>query len=240
MEAFLSNTSCFLAEERWQQVMRLAICNNESFADQKDLVLSLWGYLVRGPTLFKDTTEMIFSSNPPPQSAINGLIERLLNSRDSMLRWLSQLQQRTGSRDGEPESFENGLTLPWSTFESSNLGSEYVTQLALRGTYIMCRILKGRLLFALAPSRFHHLEVECQDLAGRIIGQRQNSTKDQGGRHIWNFFMSQSTWIAYGILETKEAWSQGWEGREGMIEKWKFEDWCRVIGRKFPSEGGSV
>jgi hypothetical protein len=63
---------------------------------------------------------------------------------------------------------------------------------------------------------------------------RQNSTKDDSESLIRNLFISQSTWIAKGTVETKEIWSEGWEDREGVMEKWKFEAWCRAMGRKLP------
>ena len=220
--------------------MRLAICNDKTFTDQIDLVLSLWGNLVRGPGLFKETTDIIFSAGPSPPFVISNLIERLMNSRKNLLRWLSYAQQLNGSREGDLERCEGGLALPWPTFENSRLGSGYVNQLALRGTYTMCYILKARLLYSLAPSQFHHLEIECQDLAGKIISLREELTKKEGSRLIGDLYMSQSTWVARGILETIEMCSKDWKEREGVIEKWKFEAWCRAIGRRFPTKEETI
>jgi len=84
------------------------------------------------------------------------------------------------------------------------------------------------------------LEVECQDLAGRIIGLTQNSTEYEGKRFVWSLITPQGVWIANGILETKEIVSEGWEDRKGMMEKWKFEAWCRAIGREFPALEKSI
>jgi hypothetical protein len=230
MEAFLSNTPCFLADDRWLQVMHSAIYSDEVFGDQKDLIFNLWGYLVHGPKLFKETTDIILSPTAPSQPIIEDLVERLMKSRNGLISWLGQARKVSCPRNAVIESCGDSLPLPWPKPESGKLGPSYITQLALRGTYTMCRILKSRLLYALAPSRFHYLELECQNHASTIISRMQNSTKDEG--LIGTMFMSQSTWIAKGILETKDAWNDGWEGREGMIEKWKFQAWCSAIGRR--------
>lgn len=234
MEAFLNNTPCFLAEDRWLQVMHSAISHDESFADQKDLIFSLWSYLVHGPQLFMETTDMILSHDPPSQILIENLITRLEKSRNGLSWWLGQARKRTCSEVAEVELCGDGLALPWPKPEVGKLSPAYVTQLALRGTYTMCYILKARLLYSLAPSRFRYLEIECQNLASRIINTMQDSTRDTEGAVVGSLFMSQSTWIAKGILQTKDTWSQGWEGHQGMIEKWKYEAWCRAIGRKSP------
>ena len=235
MESFLNNTSCFLDDERWLRVMHSAICKDESLAGQQSLIFNLWGYLVSGPRLFMETIDIIFSPKTPPQCVIDELLERLMRARNGLLWWLSQARELAGgSRNGELESCGDDLTLFWPMFENSSLASGDITQLTLRGTYTMCHILKARLLYSLAPSRFRHLEVECQKWARKIIDLRPSASKDRGGKLIWSVFMSQRNWIAKEILETKDAWSEGWEGREGVIERWKFGAWCRAIGRKFP------
>ena len=111
------------------------------------------------------------------------------------------------------------------------VGIEILVTVALWGTYVLCRILKARLLVALSPVRFHSLEAECQNLAGRILGLRRALTKDNGEQLRDHLFISQSIWIAKGIVETKNIWCERQEARDAMIEKWKFEAWCKAIGR---------
>jgi hypothetical protein len=239
MEAFLTNTPCFLAEEEWLRALRTAIRNDETFSDQQDLVLALWGSLVVGPKAFKDTTDIMLSSKPVEQRAVEELVERLLRARENLLRWLVKSHQQTSVRHEPPEWCEDGLAFAWPPLQGGKHSSVYANQLALRGTYLMCRIFKARLLYALAPARFHHLEVECQELAARVMALKQHSP-DEEGRAIWSLFISQCTWIAKGILETKDMWSDGCQNREGMIEKWKFEAWCLSIGRFFPSTARAI
>ena len=127
--------------------------------------------------------------------------------------------------------FEAGLH--WSSFEGSRTKPKNVVLLALQGTWTMCYILKSRLLFALAPSRFPNIELECQELAGRIMRLAQDMRHEEGGMLICSLYMAQSTWIAKGIIDTSVAWGEALDGRGGMLERKKFEDWCRAIGKVF-------
>lgn len=227
--------------------MHAAISSDESFAGQHDLVFTLWSHLVGGPGLFMETTALICSSSgqPPPPQAIEEVIRRLLRDRQSLLDWLGAAQRHLGLRlDDQGETYlDNSIFSPvhatammldrsGSNTSGVTGSSQTITLLALRGTYILARIIKARLLFALAPARFHALEVECQNLAERVLELREYLTEEDGGL-VGNFFMSQSSWIAKGILETRRSWSEGWDN-DGTIEKWKFRAWCKAIGRKCP------
>ncbi|KAK3370800.1 hypothetical protein B0T24DRAFT_300131 [Lasiosphaeria ovina] len=234
-EAFLNNKSCFLAEDAWLRVLRAAISGDASLARQMDLVLALWGHLVGGPHVFEMTTALVCAPSPPPQGVVDDLVERLLGDRARLLVWLGMAQQRIGLRmHGSYEDDEMARDVsafPAGEDESEDDG----THLALRGTYTTCRILKARLLVALAPARFRHLEAECQELAGRVmrLGDQQPSAGRVSGSLVGSLFMSQSSWIAKAIVETRDVWAAESAG-SGMIERAKFEAWCRAIGRKVP------
>lgn len=234
MEAFLTNTPCFLADERWLQVLRTAICRDISFSDQQDVALGLWGNLVIAPQVLKETTDLILSSEHAEPEVFDKLVERIMRARENLRLWLLKAHRLSESGHGPPEGLGDGLAFAWPRFEAGKHSSAYANQLALQGTCLMCRIFKARLLYALAPARFHHLEVECQELAERVMALERHSP-DEEGVAIWSLFMSQCTWIARGILETKDTWSDGCQHREGMIERWKFQAWCLSIGRFFPS-----
>jgi hypothetical protein len=234
MDAFLGNKSCFLAEDGWKQLMRSVIRTDASFVQMQDLALAIWSHLVTGPEKFKEVTDAISSPTPPSQGVIDGIIQCLREDRGSLLNWMEQAKRLPGLRAGDFEVGDYGIMFPQLTLEKSDSDPGYVTQLALWGTNIMCRILKTRLLVAMAPARFRSLEIECQYLASKIMSLEQMATKDNGEGLLQTFFISQSTWIAKGVLETKNSWSEEQENGEGMIEKWKFEAWCKAIGRKFP------
>lgn len=232
MNAFLSNKSCFLAEEGWNQVMRSVIYNDDSSVKQKRLVLALWSHLVNAPKKFKDVTDAIFSPTPPSQDVIDGIMAHILEDRESLLCWLDIARTLPDMLDGDLERDKYGVMFPRLTLETGKSNPSHVTQLALWGTYVLCRILKSRLLVALAPYRFRSLEIECQHLAAKITILGQSMVDNNENGLLETFFVSQSTWIAKGVVETKDMWSQRLQdSREGMIEKWKFEAWCTAIGR---------
>jgi hypothetical protein len=234
MDAFLGNKACFLDEEPWRSVMREAISNDESLRDQTELVFILWSGLAHGPGLFKEVTDLIFSPTAPSQAVIDDLIDRLVRDRNFLLCWLLEAQHN--SKDKALEGWEDGPAFPEASLDNGQLNPGHITQLALRGTYTMCRILKARLLYALAPAQFQHLEAECQDLAERILDLRDEVAKGGGNKLVDSLFMSQSIWIAEGIVRTREAWSSEYITEDGMIDRWKFVVWCRAIRRKIPTD----
>ena len=234
MEAFLSNKACFLEEDRWQPVLRRAVFSDDNLASQHHLVFALWHHLFAGPRLLKETTDAIFNPSTP-EAIVEELIRRLLEARSGLAQWLNharQLKRRTLNEELEESDEDSGSQC---RMLEDDRESDNVVYLTLRGTFTMCHILKARLLYALAPSRFHHLEVECQKLSEEIVAANQDVDKDGDERLRWMSFVSQSVWLAKGIRETKQSWSEGWQERGGVIEKWKFEAWCKAIGRTFPS-----
>jgi hypothetical protein len=237
MDAFLNNKPCFLGEKRWVQVIHSAICSDEAFTHQRELVFALWGHLVEGPKMFKEVTDLITSSNPPPRCIIDSSIETILEDRDGLLYWSKEAQKLPSSLRGGLEICSQGTACFWPKFQYRSRNPQQITQLALWGTYALCRMIKGRLLVALSPSRFHALESEIQLLAGRIIELSQVAITNESERVVDQMFLSQSIWIAKAIVETKDTWSKRPEDGGAMIERWKFEAWCSVIGRTcYPSE----
>ncbi|KAH8893086.1 hypothetical protein GQ53DRAFT_805883 [Thozetella sp. PMI_491] len=236
-EAFLSNTPCFLADGQWKSVMRSAICRDVSFSGHQEIALRLWGHLVDGPRAFKETTDLILSPVMPPQAVIEDTIQFLHKDREGQLRWLEMAKQELGpGTSKKPDLWSDA----WAESLQPSLAKiepydKDITRFALGGTYIFCRMLKARLLFALAPSRFPELEAESQDLAARIVSLSDRWAGAAGEGLVQSLFMSQSAWLARGVLETREAWSNGWGQEGGMIEKWRFEAWCRAIGRQIPA-----
>ncbi|KAK0707324.1 hypothetical protein B0H67DRAFT_587282 [Lasiosphaeris hirsuta] len=218
-EAFLSNKPSFLASPAWHRILYTAILNDASLTPQADLVLALWGQLVSGPEIFKRTTDLICAAVPPQQTDIDDVINRILRDRASLAKWLSMAQQRLGL------PVEGGAAV----FPPGELDA---TQLALRGTYATCMILKGRLLVALAPARFRELEAECQEMAARIMSLGKQSGGYVGGGLVGSLLMSQGSWIALAIVKTKAIWAG--EAGGGMIEREKFGAWCRAMGRTLP------
>ncbi|KAK1757097.1 hypothetical protein QBC47DRAFT_412430 [Echria macrotheca] len=228
-EAFLTNQPCFLAETPWQHLLREAILRDESLADYADLVLPLWEHLVGGPLQFKRTTDLLCSPVPPSREAIEEMIECLESARDRLFSWLSCAQRRIGlSKEVGGPDWRDTAVLPLN----GEVGEDDADglHLALRGTYATCRLLKGRLLVALAPERFQHVELESQELAARIMALGESRLGC--GSLVSSLFMSQASWIAQSIVETRDIWCDGFSAGEGMIGRQQFEAWCRAMGRE--------
>lgn len=213
--------------------MRSAIRSDASFIQLQDLALAMWSHITTGPGKFREVTDTILSPTPLPQAVIDAIIQYLLEDRESLLDWMERAQMLPDLRDGDFEFDEYGIMFPRLTFEKGTSNTHLVTHLALWGANIMCRILKTRLLVAMAPARFHYLEIECQYLASKIMSLDQIAAEDNGNGLLQTSFISQSTWIARGVLDTKDIWSAEQGNSEDMIERWKFKAWCEAIGRKF-------
>ena len=236
MEAFSTNTRCFLSEKAWLRVLRTAIRHERSFSDQQNWALALWEGLVIGPQALRETTDIIMFADSVEQYRVDRLVDKMLYARERLLLWLIH-SRPNGSVDEELDRrLEDGLafTLPAPPNSRQGQSAAYANQLALQGACLLSRILKARLLYALVPARFHHLEIESQELSERIVALRDQIPDGDAGA-VWSLFTSQCNWVAKGILETKTTWSDGWQHHEGMIEKWKFQAWCQSIGSVFPS-----
>jgi hypothetical protein len=228
MEAFSANTPCFLAEKKWLRVLRTAVRNAGFSADQQSWALALWEGLVIGPQAFQETTDIILSEAPVERKRLDRVVDLMLFARERLLKGLVQSHLESGSsvdHELSARQVEDGLALALPMGEQRAASG----QLALQGACLLSSMLKARSLYALAPARFYHLETECQELAERIMALRER-TDDEDSGAVWSLFISQCNWVAKGVLETKDTWSDGCQYREGvMIEKWKFREWCLSI-----------
>lgn len=213
----------------------LSVIRSEgSLIQQQGLAIAMWCHLVEGPKRFKEVTDAITAPTPPPRGVINTIIAQTLLDRESLVNWMERAPTLPGFLEEEFEVDEYGIMFPRLTFDNGKARTPCVTQLALWGTNIMCRILKSRLLVAMAPVRFRLLEAECQYLASKIMMLQKTAAETNSEGLLQTVFISQSTWIAKGVVETQGIWDEATRGNcEGMIEKWKFEAWCKAIGRKF-------
>ncbi|KAH8121652.1 hypothetical protein LI328DRAFT_171448 [Trichoderma asperelloides] len=217
---------------QWQAVIREAVNEDATLSNDKEFVLALWGGLIELPRLFKDTTALLMASCPPPQKNIDELIERLLAKRKNLMIWLTMIRKNPIIKDGGLVDDDNGVLIFSTDFDYKALGPWCLTRMALRGTYAVCRMVKSRLLYAVSPEKFQPMEAEAQDIARRVLSLQDDMAAAKQSNLVWNQFMAQGSWIAKGIVETKDLWGEKRDTNEGMLEKWKFEKWNQVIGRK--------
>lgn len=232
MSAFLNNTPCFLEQPQWQAVIREAVSEDTTLTNDKEFALALWGGLIGMPRLFKNTTELLLSPCPPSQQEADDLTERLLAKRKNLIVWLDWIRKSPIAQAGGIREDNYGVLVFSDDFDYRKLGPWCLTRLALRGTYAVCRMIKSRLLYAISPSKFHDLETEAQDIAHRILNLKEEVAASRDSPLVWSQFLAQGSWIAKGIVETKDTWAEDKEGHQGMISKCKFEEWNEAIGRK--------
>ena len=212
--------------------MLSAIIADASWSQQQDLVLALWGHLVGGPRAFKEVTKVALSATPVSNDIIEDLIDLVMVDRNDLLTWENMARHRCGFLRIETNVDTQETSIRWpKTKKEIRHYPSYVPQLMLSGTYLLCRMLKARLLVALSPFRFRSLEKECQDLASRVMEHSKTLTKSGNERIIDQVLTSQVIWIAKGIIDTKSTWSGPRADDEAPIEAWKFKAWCDAIGR---------
>ncbi|KAK4071359.1 uncharacterized protein Triagg1_6020 [Trichoderma aggressivum f. europaeum] len=240
-EAFLSNKLCFLAEEPWKRVLRAAICNDPSIpSTQSELMHELWSSLIYGPNIFKLVTDLVLAPVEPRPSIIETTIKRIQRDLDHLDMWAGLLRRHKSVAD---KICSRDSPLMSSKFAADwDSSKRYVPWQVLQGTHTMCSMLKRRLLTSLAPSRYPHIELECQSLARLAMGLDSDpATPSKENDLPGGLFMAQTIWVARAVVNTKSMWCETGAGRNeagvqdgqqrSMIEKWKFRLWCKELGR---------
>ncbi|KKP04207.1 hypothetical protein THAR02_03725 [Trichoderma harzianum] len=240
-EAFLSNKLCFLAEEPWKRVLRAAICNDPSIpSTQSELMHELWSSLIYGPNIFKLVTDLVLAPVEPRPSIIETTIKRIQRDLDHLDMWAGLLRKHKTVAE-KICSKDSPLMAPKfaAHWDSSR---RYMPWQVLLGTHTMCSMLKRRLLTSLAPTRYPHIELECQSLARMAMGLDSDSAIPSKENDLpGGLFMAQTIWVARAVVNTKSMWCKTGTGikeagvqagqQRSMIEKWKFRLWCKELGR---------
>ncbi|KAM0259331.1 hypothetical protein ACHAQJ_003362 [Trichoderma viride] len=238
-ESFLNNKTCFLTEEPWRKVLRNAICHDPTIpVEQSKLIYRLWSSLIFGPNVFKMVTSLILLPEEPLPSDIEAAIRLIQKDLTYLNMWedlLRRQQSQSPSDEGSP-SDQFVLAAPdWGQ------GRNFMPWPVLRGTFMMCGMLKRRLLVSLVPSRFPHIEKECQALAEVALELNSNPATRKEDGLLGGLFLAQTVWVARAIINTKGIWygnstedkMKPKEGKQrSMIEQWKFRKWCKELGRK--------
>lgn len=231
-------------EDRWLKTMKTSIAQYSlSSPGLADCVLDVWSYIVSLPALFKETTDLVLLSRPSSEFTIQGTINRLVND-------LAILDIRLGAMRGSGVFSENGDVRKEASAINPNVsGSDSYLHPeqnqpwpVLKANYVMCWLIRARLLSALSPFRFHTLESKCQTWSMETVRWKLNSSKLVQSGLLGGLYMFQSVCVANSIIYTKDIWADGWtdnmneyianQENRGMIEKWKYKAWCQKIGRK--------
>jgi len=189
------------------------IVPDSTFTDRSPIVISLWSRVVHGAGLFKDVTSIIYGQEEYSQARIENLIRGGLRARESVIRW---------RRD-----FDN---VPETTTQD-----QYNKRYQILGVCLSCLALLNRLIGAIDPSRRTDFEDESQALA-REVARMKNEASFKSP--VAGFFLSQKMSIAQSILDSASTWKDDKQDEPkeshmqgNLIEKWRFEHWCAVLGR---------
>lgn len=243
-EALLDNTACFLMEDRWLKTLNASI-TQYSFSSPglADSVLDVWSHIVNLPALFKETTDLVLSSRPSVQVTVQGIINRLVNDLAILdLRLDAIRERRVFHEDGDIRSAASTINPTASGNNDFLRPGQNQPWPVLKANYVMCWLIRARLLSALSPFHFHILESKCQAWSKETVRWRVDSSKLVQWGLLGGLYMFQSVCVANSIIYTKEIWADGWtntmnkyianQENRGMIEKWKYKAWCQKIGRK--------
>ena len=232
---------CFLEAERWQRVIQAAVRSDVLVPpEQALLVIELWAGLGKGPNLFRAVEDLVRSSlaSPPGRES---LIRDLIHEQEHLKEWLVLAEiYQYGSARNLQRSLAHGAMALIRDYKSGRVPPEQqVTWRVLQGTYLLCLLVKSRLLYALSPGAFPELEASCQQVAHEVRTLVANSVKSADERLTGGLFTSEIVWVADSVIETSDAWRPGpaetsierARGDNGMIERWKIDAWCKAMGR---------
>ena len=189
------------------------IVPDSTFTDRSPIVISLWSRIVHSASLFKDVTSIIYGQEGYSQARVETLIRDGLRTRESIIRW---------RRD-----FDN---VPETTTQD-----QYNKRYQILGVCLSCLALLNRLIGAIDPSRRTDFENESQALASEVARMENEASFKNP---VAGFFLSQKMSIAQSILDSAGTWKDDIQDgpkeshmQGNLIEKWRFERWCEVLGR---------
>ena len=188
---------------------------DSTFTDRSPIVIYLWSRVVYSAGLFKDVTSIIYGQDRYSQARIENLIRSGLRTRESIIRWRCD--------------FDN---MPEATTQD-----QYNRRYQILGVCLSYLALLNRLIGAIDPSRRTDFEDESQALA-REVARMENEASFKSP--VAGFFLSQKMSIARSILDSARIWKDDIQDepkeshlKVNLIEKWRFENWCMILGRTY-------
>jgi hypothetical protein len=219
-ECLLNGERCFLEQPAWQEVMKSVIQEEGSpISDRSEIVLSLLMLKCRIPGFSYEVTKLICVDPSPDVNDIEDLASRLRRHRSNFLNWHSRYQSII------------------SRFPDMSPGSpDYDSHCKVFANYLSCVMITSRLLEAVCAAERPELEGMTQSLISQMFDlelEVHNSPT--------SLFMAQTLGVAQATKMTADDWKEvkpviieNQPDTNGLIERWKFERWCKTFGRKMP------
>jgi hypothetical protein len=216
-ESLLNNEKCFLTQPAWQAVFHSLIAPGPSeISDRSKTVMSLLILKSRVSTLFADITAPVCNPHSHDSSQLNLLVSQASALRADLLQWRSTYEHLLAY----------SLVPCVGTMESNK-------RCEILSIYASCSMISNRLLVAVSfgSAESAGLEVETQHLAAQML-ELEMQVKDVCPHT--KLFLAQTVFVAKATIATAGEWamSSNWGGDGKIIERWKFERWCVLFGRK--------
>jgi len=216
-ESLLNNEKCFLAQPAWQAVFySLVVSHPSEISNRSETAVSLLILKSRVSALFADITAAVCNPRAYGVSQLNFLVSLASELRTDLLQWRS--------------SYERLLAYTPIPCVST---VDYNKRCEIMSTYISCSMIVNRLLIAIcfnSPENVR-LEEETQHLAKQMISLEMQ-VKDICPHT--RLFLAQTVFVARATIASAEDWVAESTGSPvgTVIEKWRFERWCGLFGRK--------
>lgn len=218
-EALITNTSTFLAEPAWQEVLRSLIQGPpNSVADNSEIVIALHMLKANIPGYFKDVCTVICA--PEPSSPV--MIEQLTHSLTTLQRALVDWRER----------YQGILkSIPQIRMETM----DYDRQCKVFATYLSCQMITNRLTGTLVPyATRRRLEAQTQMLVKEMLHMERRARERKSSALL---FMAQTVGVAGSVKASLGLWlagaGAGDDTRGGRIGDEKMKGWCGIMGRKY-------
>lgn len=204
--------------------------------------MQIWSQLADGPNTFREVAQLVRNRSMTERRV--RLVAKLLAEQERLKEWaMSAEHYLYGTKSSEWKGFVDCASRMLKRGKNKSAFQKSVTWSVLQGTFLLCCMIKSRLLFAVGPWQFAYAEKTCQGIADVVLAARGDlitatgdespaieSEKLKGG-----LFMSEVSWMARAVRQTSDFWSEASVSRTGkdVIDKNTFNTWCASIGRNY-------
>jgi len=211
-EALLNNERCFLEQDMWKSVFRSVVVEGSLVSDRSEIVVSLLILKSHIPGTFVDVTSIVSHENHDP-AYIFRMILFIQQLRSDLLDWHDDYQSILKQAP---------KILPGTM--------EYDRQCKVVATYLSCIILVNRLLAAMNSPQRVKLELETRAYINQMLDMESEAQSTKSAACL---FMAQTAGVAKATIAVTKDWLEEPQDGEnkGLVEKWKFDKWCRTMGR---------
>lgn len=237
-EALLTNQHCFLEQDVWKDVLRSVKSPSAPLiSDRSSIVVDLMILKCNIPGLCVDVTSMICHQPDPDPSFIIESACRIHLLRVDLLKWHTRYEELLRAAPA---------IVPGT--------AEFDRRCKVFATYLSCMIITSRLLGAISPTERSELEEQTQLLTAQMLDLEVEVKSASLQTYL---FMSQTLGVSHATIATSEIWRDAnarekdldldldlvkledeqpdtpeSPGPRGLIERWKFERWNQLMGRK--------